>query len=199
MEGSGTFGGIAEHNGRQIVAEQLYATLRTSHGDIEVRLFPDHAPKTVRNFVELAQGEREWTDPATGVKGANRLYDGTVFHRVISGFMIQGGDPLGSGIGGPGYEFPDEFHPDLRFDRPYLLAMANAGPNTNGSQFFITVAPTAWLSRKHTIFGEVTDPASQKVVDAIAGVPVSLPNHHPVKDVVLESVVVERREVTRNR
>ena len=199
MEGSGTFGGIAEHNGRQIVAEQLYATLRTSHGDIEVRLFPDHAPKTVGNFVELAQGEREWTDPATGVKGRNRLYDGTVFHRVISGFMIQGGDPLGSGLGGPGYEFPDEFHPDLRFDRPYLLAMANAGPNTNGSQFFITVAPTAWLSRKHTIFGEVTDPASQKVVDAIAGVPVSLPNHHPVKDVVLESVVVERREVTRNR
>ncbi|MHB9860423.1 peptidylprolyl isomerase [Streptomyces sp. YIM S03343] len=175
------------------MAEQLYATLKTSHGDIEVRLFPNHAPKTVRNFTELAQGEREWTDPATGVTGTDRLYDGTVFHRVIKGFMIQGGDPLGSGIGGPGYEFADEFHPDLRFDRPYLLAMANAGPNTNGSQFFLTVAPTAWLSRKHTIFGEVTDPASQKVVDTIAGVPVTLPNHHPVTDVVLESVVVERR------
>lgn len=149
------------------MAEQLYATLKTNHGDIEVRLLPNHAPKTVRNFVELAQGEREWTHPGTGEKSTKRLYDGTIFHRVISGFMIQGGDPLGTGIGGPGYEFEDEFHPDLGFNKPYLLAMANAGPGTNGSQFFITVSPTAWLNRKHTIFGEITDAASQKVVDAI--------------------------------
>ncbi|MFG2606721.1 peptidylprolyl isomerase [Streptomyces sp. NPDC048514] len=175
------------------MAEQLYATLKTNHGDIEVRLFPNHAPVTVKNFVELAQGEREWTHPGTGEKSTNRLYDGTIFHRVISGFMIQGGDPLGSGIGGPGYEFEDEFHPDLSFNKPYLLAMANAGPGTNGSQFFITVAPTAWLTRKHTIFGEVTDPAGQKVVDAIAGVPTGR-NDRPAKDVVIESVVIEKRE-----
>ncbi|MFB7494986.1 peptidylprolyl isomerase [Streptomyces sp. NPDC056161] len=176
------------------MAEQLYATLKTNRGDIEVRLFPNHAPKTVRNFVELAQGEREWEHPKTGVKGKDRLYDGTIFHRVISGFMIQGGDPLGTGIGGPGYEFEDEFHPDLSFNKPYLLAMANAGPGTNGSQFFITVQPTTWLNRKHTIFGEITDPASQKVVDAIAGTPTSRPNDRPVNDVVLESVVVEKRQ-----
>ncbi|MFE0509257.1 peptidylprolyl isomerase [Streptomyces sp. NPDC058964] len=176
------------------MAEQLYATLKTNHGDIEIRLFPNHAPKTVKNFVELAQGEREWTHPETGIKSTDRLYDGTIFHRVISGFMIQGGDPLGTGIGGPGYEFEDEFHPDLSFNKPYLLAMANAGPNTNGSQFFVTVGPTTWLNRKHTIFGEVTDPASQKVVDAIAGVPTSRPNDRPVNKVVIESVVVEKRQ-----
>ncbi|MET8943244.1 peptidylprolyl isomerase [Streptomyces sp. NPDC004542] len=176
------------------MAEQLYATLKTNHGDIEVRLFPNHAPKTVRNFVELAQGEREWKHPATGVTSRDKLYDGTVFHRVISGFMIQGGDPLGTGIGGPGYEFEDEFHPDLSFNKPYLLAMANAGPGTNGSQFFITVSPTTWLNRKHTIFGEVTDPAGQKVVDAIAAAPTTKPNDRPVNDVVIETIVVERRE-----
>ncbi|OIJ69505.1 peptidylprolyl isomerase [Streptomyces mangrovisoli] len=175
------------------MAERLYATLKTNHGDIELRLFPDHAPKTVKNFVELAQGEREWKHPATGATTTDRLYDGTVFHRVMSGFMIQGGDPLGNGIGGPGYEFADEFHPDLRFDRPYLLAMANAGPGTNGSQFFITVAPTAWLNRKHTIFGEVVDPAGQKVVDAISNVATTRANNRPVDDVVIESVVVEKR------
>ncbi|MEU1337910.1 peptidylprolyl isomerase [Streptomyces sp. NPDC090075] len=176
------------------MAEQLYATLKTSLGDIEVRLFPNHAPKTVKNFVELALGEREWTDPATGTVSATPLYDGTVFHRVISGFMIQGGDPLGTGIGGPGYKFEDEFHPDLRFDRPYLLAMANAGPRTNGSQFFITVNPAPHLNRKHTIFGEVTDADSQKVVDKIASVAVSGPNKRPEKDVVVETVLVEKRE-----
>ncbi|MFE7644572.1 peptidylprolyl isomerase [Streptomyces phaeoluteigriseus] len=175
------------------MAEQLYATLKTNQGDIEVRLFPDHAPKTVRNFVDLATGGREWTHPATGEKSSAKLYDGTVFHRVISGFMIQGGDPLGNGTGGPGYQFEDEFHPDLRFDRPYLLAMANAGPGTNGSQFFITVSPTAWLTRKHSIFGEVTDPASQKVIDAIAGVETNPRTERPLKDVVIESVVVEKR------
>jgi len=182
-----------EDNGRQIVAEQLYATLKTNHGDIEVRLLPNHAPKTVRNFVELATGGREWTNPETGVKSTDKLYDGTVFHRVISGFMIQGGDPLGNGTGGPGYQFEDEFHPDLRFDKPYLLAMANAGPGTNGSQFFITVSPTAWLTRKHTIFGEVTDAASQKIVDAIATAATNPRTDRPVNDVVIESVVVETR------
>jgi peptidyl-prolyl cis-trans isomerase A (cyclophilin A) len=176
------------------VAEQLYATLKTNNGDIEVRLLPNHAPKTVRNFVELAQGEREWVNPATGAKSTDKLYDGTVFHRVISGFMIQGGDPLGNGTGGPGYQFEDEFHPDLSFNKPYLLAMANAGPGTNGSQFFITVAPTTWLNRKHTIFGEVTDVASQKVVDAIATAQTNPRTDRPVNDVVIESVVIETRE-----
>jgi peptidyl-prolyl cis-trans isomerase A (cyclophilin A) len=175
------------------VAEQLYATLKTNHGDIEIRLFPDHAPKTVKNFVELAQGEREWVNPATGQKTTDKLYDGTVFHRIISGFMIQGGDPLGNGTGGPGYKFEDEFHPDLSFNKPYLLAMANAGPGTNGSQFFITVAPTTWLNRKHTIFGEVANEAGQKVVDAIAATQTNPRTDRPVNDVVIESVVVESR------
>ncbi|MEU6840947.1 peptidylprolyl isomerase [Streptomyces sp. NPDC046716] len=175
------------------MAEQLYATLRTNLGDIEVRLLPNHAPKTVKNFVELARGEREWTNPETGEKSTAPLYDGTVFHRVISGFMIQGGDPLGNGTGGPGYQFDDEFHPDLAFTKPYLLAMANAGPGTNGSQFFITVSPTAWLTRKHTIFGEVVDEASQKIVDAIAKAPTNPRTDRPVSDVVIESVAVETR------
>jgi peptidyl-prolyl cis-trans isomerase A (cyclophilin A) len=175
------------------VAEQLYATLRTSHGDIVIRLFKDHAPRTVKNFVELAEGTREWTDPRTGKPSHEKLYDGTVFHRVLSGFMIQGGDPLGNGTGDPGYKFADEFHPDLSFNKPYLLAMANAGPGTNGSQFFITVSPTTWLTRKHTIFGEVTDPASQKVVDAIISTPINPRTERPLEDVVIESVVVERR------
>jgi peptidyl-prolyl cis-trans isomerase A (cyclophilin A) len=176
-----------------IVAEQLYATLKTNRGDIEVRLFANHAPKTVKNFVELAEGSREWTHPKTGQKTQDRLYDGTVFHRVISGFMIQGGDPLGNGTGGPGYEFADEFHPDLAFDRPYLLAMANAGPGTNGSQFFITVAPTAWLTGKHTIFGEVADEEGKKIVDAIGATKTNPRTDRPVEDVVIESVVIERR------
>ena len=176
------------------MADALYATLKTNQGDIVVKLFPDHAPKTVKNFTELALGAREWTDPKTGQKSTARLYDGTVFHRVIGGFMIQGGDPLGSGMGGPGYKFGDEFHPELQFDRPYLLAMANAGPGTNGSQFFITVSPTTWLNRKHTIFGEVTDAASQKVIDGIATTQTNPRTDRPVNDVVIESVVVETRE-----
>jgi peptidyl-prolyl cis-trans isomerase A (cyclophilin A) len=174
------------------VAEELYATLKTNHGDIEIKLFPDQAPKTVRNFVELADGSREWTDPRTGQKSTGALYDGTVFHRVISGFMIQGGDPLGTGTGGPGYKFADEFHPDLAFDRPYLLAMANAGPGTNGSQFFITVAPTTWLNNKHTIFGEVTDAAGRAVVDEISNVKTGGADR-PAEDVVIESVAIEQR------
>ncbi|MDK1473257.1 peptidylprolyl isomerase [Streptomyces sp. 549] len=175
------------------MAEQLYATLKTNHGDIEIELFPNHAPKTVKNFVELAEGSREWTHPATGKKSTDKLYDGTVFHRVISGFMIQGGDPLGNGTGGPGYEFGDEFHPELSFNKPYLLAMANAGPGTNGSQFFVTVSPTAWLTGKHTIFGEVTSEAGKKVVDTIIALPTNPRTDRPVQDVVIESVVIERR------
>ena len=173
------------------MAEELYATLRTSLGEIEVRLFPNHAPKTVRNFVELAEGGREWRDPQTGQPTTRPLYGGTVFHRVIPNFMVQGGDPLGSGRGGPGYRFGDEIHPELAFTRPYLLAMANAGPNTNGSQFFITVAPTKWLTGKHTIFGEVT--AGADVVDEISNAPRNAQDR-PLTDVVLDAVTVERRE-----
>jgi len=165
------------------------ATLHTNHGDIVIELFPDHAPKTVANFIELATGKREWVDPRSGEKSTANLYDGTVFHRVIANFMIQGGDPLGTGTGGPGYRFADEFHPELNFDRPYLLAMANAGPGTNGSQFFITVTPTAWLNRKHSIFGEVKDAASQAVVDKIATTKTGS-GDRPVQAVVIESVTI---------
>ncbi|MFD6660584.1 peptidylprolyl isomerase [Streptomyces parvus] len=175
------------------MAEQLYATLKTNRGDIEIRLLPNHAPKTVKNFVELATGQREWVNPETGETTTAPLYAGTVFHRVISGFMIQGGDPLGNGTGGPGYKFADEFHPDLAFTKPYLLAMANAGPSTNGSQFFLTVSPTAWLTNKHTIFGEVADDAGRKVVDAIAATATNPRTDRPLQDVVIESVVVETR------
>ena len=165
------------------------ATLHTNHGDIVVRLFDDQAPKTVANFTGLATGAKQYRDE-NGNMTTGPFYDGTIFHRVIDGFMIQGGDPTGTGRGGPGYQFGDEFHPDLTFNRPYLLAMANAGPGTNGSQFFITVGPAAWLNRKHTIFGEVEDAASQAVVDEIAQVPTGR-NDRPVDDVVIESVTVE--------
>jgi peptidyl-prolyl cis-trans isomerase A (cyclophilin A) len=169
----------------------LTATLRTNRGTVVVRLFPDQAPKTVGNFVELAEGTREWTNPATRQKGETKLYDGTIFHRVIPDFMIQGGDPLGTGTGGPGYRFADEFHPDLSFDRPYLLAMANAGPGTNGSQFFITTVPTPWLNGKHTIFGEVIE--GSNVVDEISRVQTSR-GDRPAQDVVLESVEIGRSD-----
>jgi peptidyl-prolyl cis-trans isomerase A (cyclophilin A) len=175
------------------VASELYATLTTTMGPVRIKLFPDHAPKTVRNFVGLSDGSGEWTDPRTGKTGEGPLYAGTVFHRVISGFMIQGGDPLGTGTGGPGFRFGDEFHPELSFDRPYLLAMANAGPGTNGSQFFITVTPTPHLNRKHTIFGEVADQASREVVDAIATAPTGAMDR-PRTDVVIEAVEIEKAE-----
>ena len=171
------------------MTDTLTATMRTNQGTVVLRLFPDQAPKTVRNFVELAEGGRQWTDPRTGRVTTDKLYDGTVFHRVMPDFMIQGGDPLGSGVGDPGYRFADEIHPDLAFDRPYLLAMANAGPGTNGSQFFITVAPTPWLNGKHTIFGEVIEGAN--VVDLISRVKTGS-GARPVEDVTIESVTVER-------
>ena len=178
----------------------MKATLHTNRGDIRLELYPNHAPATVENFRGLATGEKEWTDPATGEKRSTPLYDGVVFHRVIDGFMIQGGDPLGRGTGGPGYTFDDEIHPELRFSEPYLLAMANAGlrrdpvsgqvGGTNGSQFFISVAPTTWLTGKHTIFGKVADDASRAVVDVIAATP-TRGGDRPVEDVTITSVTVE--------
>ena len=173
------------------MAESTYATLHTTKGDVRIRLFPDHAPTTVANFVGLAEGSKEWTDPKTGTAQSTPLYDGTVFHRVIDGFMVQGGDPLGTGTGGPGYEFKDEFHPELSFDRPYLLAMANAGPGTNGSQFFITLGATTWLNFKHTIFGEVVDDESRAVVDAIGGTRTGRADR-PVEEIALDRVDIER-------
>jgi peptidyl-prolyl cis-trans isomerase A (cyclophilin A) len=163
--------------------------LHTSAGDIKVNLFGNHAPKTVKNFVDLATGAKEWTDPKTRAKTTANLYDGTIFHRVIPNFMIQGGDPLGRGTGGPGYNFADEFHPELSFDRPYLLAMANAGPNTNGSQFFITTAPTTWLNFKHSIFGEVADADSRAVVDAVNSTRTGAADR-PVADITINSVTI---------
>ncbi len=167
------------------------ATLHTSSGDIRINLYGDHAPKTVKNFVDLATGAKEWTHPGTRQKSNDPLYDGTVFHRVIPNFMIQGGDPLGEGYGGPGYQFNDEFHPELSFDRPYLLAMANSGPNTNGSQFFITVAPTPHLNRRHSIFGEVADADSRAVVDGIATTRTGQ-GDKPVEPITITSVEVEQ-------
>ncbi|HKM24682.1 MAG TPA: peptidylprolyl isomerase [Corynebacterium sp.] len=165
------------------------ATLHTNRGDIVIELFGNHAPATVANFVGLADGSKEYsTENASGEK-SGPFYDGAVFHRVIDGFMIQGGDPTGTGRGGPGYMFADEFHPELRFDRPYLLAMANAGPGTNGSQFFITVGPTPHLNNRHTIFGEVVDAESQKVVDAIASTATDRMDR-PVDPVMIESVTI---------
>lgn len=166
------------------------AILHTNRGDIEIELFGNHAPKTVENFVTLADGTADYRaeNASGGTQGP--FYDGAIFHRVIDGFMIQGGDPTGTGRGGPGYQFADEFHPELSFDRPYLLAMANAGPGTNGSQFFITVVPTPHLNNNHTIFGEVTDPESQKVVDAIATTATDRMDR-PVEPVVIESVEIK--------
>ncbi len=166
---------------------QKTATLRTNHGDIVINLFGDHAPKTVDNFVGLATGTKEYADPETGQQTTGKFYDGLVFHRVISGFMIQGGCPQGTGTGGPGYKFGDEFHPELAFNKPYLLAMANSGPGTNGSQFFVTVGATPHLNRRHTIFGEVADQSSRDVVDAIAQVRTGR-NDRPADPVVIESV-----------
>ncbi|MHB1021880.1 MAG: peptidylprolyl isomerase [Acidobacteriaceae bacterium] len=167
-----------------------YAVFTTSEGNIVCRLFEKDAPITVANFVELAEGTREWTHPSTGEKSKNKLYDGTIFHRVIPQFMIQGGDPTGTGMGGPGYRFADETKGSPhKFDKPGLLAMANAGPGTNGSQFFITVAPTQWLTGNHTIFGEVVE--GYPVVEKISTVARNSQDK-PQKPVVIESLVIER-------
>jgi len=178
----------------------MYATLRTTAGDIRLELFPNQAPKTVANFTGLATGARAWKDPRTGAERTDPLYSGVIFHRVISGFMIQGGDPLGTGTGGPGYNFDDEIHPELSFNEPYLLAMANAGlrqdpitgksAGTNGSQFFITLVPTEWLTGKHTIFGKVADAESKAIVDAIDGAATG-PMDRPQTDIKITSVTIE--------
>jgi peptidyl-prolyl cis-trans isomerase A (cyclophilin A) len=178
----------------------MFATLHTSRGDIRIELLQNHAPKTVANFVGLANGTKAWTDPRTGSERNDPFYDGLIFHRVIEDFMIQGGCPLGTGTGGPGYTFEDEIHPELAFDRKYLLAMANAGKRrnpvtgqtegTNGSQFFITTTATPWLTGKHTIFGRVADDESKGVVDAI-GSTRTRPGDRPVEDIVISSVTIE--------
>jgi peptidyl-prolyl cis-trans isomerase A (cyclophilin A) len=168
----------------------LYATFDTSEGKIVVRLFDKEAPKTVQNFVDLAEGKREWTHPGTRQKSSNPLYNGTIFHRVIPQFMIQGGDPMGSGMGGPGYQFEDETKGSPhKFDKPGKLAMANSGPNTNGSQFFITTAATPWLTGNHTIFGEVIE--GQDIAEKISNVPRNRQDK-PNKEVAVNAVKIER-------
>ena len=173
----------------------MEATLHTNLGDIRLELFPEQAPETVSNFVGLATGEKTWTDPRTGEQSNAPLYSGVIFHRVIPNFMIQGGDPLGTGTGGPGYVFDDEIDPSLAFTQPYIRAMANAGrrlgKGTNGSQFFITTAATEWLQGKHTIFGQVADDASRQVVDAISAVSTD-PHDRPLEDVIIDSVTVAK-------
>lgn len=167
----------------------LYARFSTSMGDFTIRLFEQEAPNTVANFVGLAEGTKEFIDPRTRQKTTRPFYDGLVFHRVIDEFMIQGGCPLGQGTGGPGYRFADEFHPSLKHSEPGMLSMANAGPNTNGSQFFITVAPTPWLDNRHSIFGKVVE--GYDVVEKISKAPTNAQDR-PLKDVVLQKVTIER-------
>jgi len=167
-----------------------YARFVTSEGDFTVRLFDQEAPRTVENFVGLAEGSKQWSDPRTNQKVQKPYYDGTIFHRVIDGFMIQGGDPLGQGIGGPGYNFADEFHPKLRHNKAGILSMANRGPNTNGGQFFITLAPTPHLDDRHAVFGEVVD--GMDVVSKIGRTQTG-DRDRPVKDVVIQQVAIERR------
>ena len=171
----------------------LYATLHTNRGDIRIELFRFQAPKTVSNFVKLAKGTAKYTTKNASGGTEGPFYDGAIFHRVIPGFMIQGGDPTGTGSGGPGYQFADEFHPQLAFTKPYLLAMANAGPGTNGSQCFVTVGPQPHLNRRHTIFGEVADQSSRDVVDAIGKTPTDRFDR-PADDVVINSITIEDPE-----
>ena len=167
-----------------------YARFVTNEGSFTVHLFDQEAPRTVENFVGLAEGSKQWSDPRTNQKVQKPYYDGTIFHRVINGFMIQGGDPLGQGIGGPGYNFADEFHPKLRHNKAGILSMANRGPNTNGGQFFITLAPTPHLDDRHAVFGEVVD--GMDVVSKIGGTKTG-DRDRPVKDVVIQQVTIERR------
>lgn len=167
----------------------MFAIFETNKGTFKVRLFDQQAPKTVENFVGLAEGTKEFTDPKAKETTKRPFYDGLAFHRIIKDFMIQGGCPLGTGTGGPGYRFEDEFHPELKHNKPGLLSMANAGPNTNGSQFFITVVPTPWLDNRHTIFGEVVE--GYDIVDAISKVKVG-PSDRPLEPVVITHIKIER-------
>src|SRR5712691_10582315 len=169
----------------------LYAHFTTSEGNFTAKLFDADVPKTVANFTGLAEGSKQWTDPRTGGKTNAKYFDGTVFHRVIDGFMIQGGDPLGQGTGGPGYTFDDEFSPKLRHDRAVLLSMVNRGPNTNGGQFFITLAPTPWLDDKHSVFGEVVE--GMDVVKKIGGTPTSKPGDRQIKAITVQTVTIEKK------
>lgn len=169
--------------------KRMIAVFETNLGTFKIKLFSELAPKTVANFVELAEGTKAFTDPKTHEQVKRPFYDGLIFHRVIKDFMVQGGDPLGKGIGGPGYKFEDEFNPQLKHSKPGILSMANSGPNTNGSQFFITVVPTPWLDNRHTIFGEVTE--GMDIVDKISKVP-TLPGDKPREDVVLTHVKIEK-------
>jgi len=168
----------------------LNAHFTTSEGSFTIRLFDEEAPNTVANFVGLVEGTKEWTDPKTGQKAKRPYYDGLIFHRVIDGFMIQGGDPLGTGTGGPGYKFADEFSAKLRHTKPGILSMANSGPNTNGSQFFITLAATPWLDNKHSVFGEVS--AGMDVVQKIGRAPTSKPGDRPLKPITIQTVRIEK-------
>ena len=169
----------------------LHAHFTTSEGNFTAKLFDADVPNTVANFTGLAEGTKEWTDPRTGKTTNAKYLDGTVFHRVIEGFMIQGGDPLGQGTGGPGYTFADEFSPKLRHDRPGLLSMANRGPNTNGGQFFITLAPTPWLDNKHSIFGEIVE--GMEIVKKIGGTTTSKPGDRPLKPITIQTVTIEEK------
>ncbi len=169
----------------------MYAHFTTSEGNFTARLFDAETPNTVANFTGLADGSKEWTDPRSGRKVKQPYFNGTVFHRVIDGFMIQGGDPLGQGTGGPGYTFADEFHPKLKHEKAGILSMANRGPDTNGGQFFITLAATPWLDNKHSVFGEITE--GMDVVKKIGGTATSKPGDRPVKPITIESVKIEKR------
>ena len=169
----------------------MFAHFTTSEGKFTARLFDAETPNTVANFTGLAEGSKDWTDPRTGRKVKQPYFNGTIFHRVIDGFMIQGGDPLGQGTGGPGYTFGDEFHPKLRHSKPGILSMANRGPNTNGGQFFITLAATPWLDNKHSVFGEVVE--GMDVMQKIGSTPTSKPGDRPVKPITVESVTIERK------
>ena len=167
----------------------VYAKFVTSEGDFTVRLYDQEAPKTVENFVALAEGTKEWTDPRTSQKVRKPYYDGVIFHRVIKGFMIQGGDPLGQGIGGPGYTFADEFHPKARHNKAGILSMANRGPNTNGGQFFITLGPTPHLDDRHSVFGEVTE--GMDVIEKI-GTTATNERDRPLTDIAIQTITIER-------
>ena len=169
----------------------LYAHFTTSEGNFTIQLFDEQAPKTVANFTGLAEGTKEWTDPRSGKKMKTPYYNGTIFHRVIDAFMIQGGDPLGQGTGGPGYKFEDEFHPKLRHSKPGILSMANSGPNTNGGQFFITLVPTPWLDNKHSVFGEITE--GMDIVEKIGRTATSKPGDRPLKPIAIQSVTIEKK------